>query len=101
MLKRIIKKKIFLIGFSTMYIFSSSVSVFAGNMSANIDNVNQDIEVVDESTNSEKQQLFDIIADTALTDEEKADAADKLLYEGKKTLKKLKNFLQTKVNLAV
>lgn len=89
MLKRTIKRKIFLIGFSSMYIFSSSVSVSAGNTNASIDNVNQAMEVVDESENPEKQQLFDIITNTTLTDEEKADTANKLLYEGKNNIEEV------------
>ena len=97
MSKKIISRNLVLIGFSLMYIFSSSVSVFAGNINDSIDNVNQGIQVIDEIYYSEKQQLFEIVADPTLTDEEKAEVADKLLYEGKNNIEDIEDFPSEKV----
>lgn len=82
MSQKSIKKKSILIGFSTICIFLLSFMCFRTPAD---NNTTQNQKKDNETPLSEKQQLFEIITDITLTNEEKAEKAEKLLYTEPKT----------------
>ena len=79
MSKKSMKKKNILIGCSIICILLLSFAffkIFANN------NINQDEKTSSKTAVSEKQQLYEIITNPDLTNEEKAEKAEELLYAG-------------------